>query len=300
MATQKKLPKTRVAKSTAIKRGAKFDWKVIVGISVVLVAALGYLYVRLSRAAGGDLSWNLSAATNVVVVAGEKAQKADGRAGVGTLSVSGNQFAAAEAPYHRSSKRNGSQYCVEGYAASTATVGVETADYSMNGRNLLGVTHQTGSPARVSRGNFSVCSYVNDHVLTNISNPLTRIRASIVSDNNAGRSYIFRVYTVGLGIGGTTPTPNVTPAPPVASNSTLCQGQNVFGLGSQGDCVRLIQQQLVNLGYNIGSRGVDGYFGQDTVNAVKAYQNKAGLPVDGAVGVQTWNSMFGNNPARKN
>ncbi|MCC7543787.1 peptidoglycan-binding protein [bacterium] len=102
---------------------------------------------------------------------------------------------------------------------------------------------------------------------------------------------------------GAKPAPTLEPtqsAPPVAPTPVgLCGGLNAFGIGNQGPCVSLIQQQLKNLGYNIGSSGVDGVYGQDTANAVKVYQQKAGLAQDGVVGPQTWNSMFGSNPARK-
>ena len=55
--------------------------------------------------------------------------------------------------------------------------------------------------------------------------------------------------------------------------------------GSQGDDVKYLQETLKGLGYAIG---VDGIFGQETDKAVREYQKKNGLSVDGIVGPQTW------------
>lgn len=50
--------------------------------------------------------------------------------------------------------------------------------------------------------------------------------------------------------------------------------------------VRLVQQRL-------GVQPANGRFGPLTEAAVKAYQRRAGLEVDGIVGPQTWTSLFG-------
>lgn len=61
--------------------------------------------------------------------------------------------------------------------------------------------------------------------------------------------------------------------------------------GSRGQPVADIQQKLKQMGYDIGS--VDGIFGQKTLAAVKAFQKAQGLPVDGIVGPNTWQALFG-------
>ncbi len=55
--------------------------------------------------------------------------------------------------------------------------------------------------------------------------------------------------------------------------------------GSSGSGVRQIQQKLKNWGYYSGS--VDGIFGSATETAVKNFQSRNGLTVDGICGVQT-------------
>lgn len=58
--------------------------------------------------------------------------------------------------------------------------------------------------------------------------------------------------------------------------------------GSSGEDVRKLQKTLNSVGYNLQ---VDGIFGAKTQSAVRSYQQKNGLSVDGIVGVNTWNSL---------
>lgn len=59
--------------------------------------------------------------------------------------------------------------------------------------------------------------------------------------------------------------------------------------GSRGEEVRKIQTKLKNWGYYSGS--VDGVYGWQTENAVKSFQKKNGLTVDGVAGEKTLNAM---------
>lgn len=65
--------------------------------------------------------------------------------------------------------------------------------------------------------------------------------------------------------------------------------------GSKGEYVKILQQKLADLGYNIGKSGVDGDFGSATLAAVKAFQKDRGLKVDGVVGEKTWEALNGSN-----
>lgn len=60
-------------------------------------------------------------------------------------------------------------------------------------------------------------------------------------------------------------------------------------LGSTGPNVQLVQSLLNRIGYNAGP--VDGYYGQQTLLAVQAFQRNYGLTPDGAVGPATWAVM---------
>ena len=65
-------------------------------------------------------------------------------------------------------------------------------------------------------------------------------------------------------------------------------------LGSQGADVSALQEILNKNGYSLS---VDGIFGEKTQTAVKDYQQKNGLDVDGIVGVNTWTSLDGGSSA---
>ena len=59
--------------------------------------------------------------------------------------------------------------------------------------------------------------------------------------------------------------------------------------GSRETEVRTIQEKLKRWGYYSGS--VDGIYGSQTVSAVKSFQKKNGLTVDGIAGTQTLKAM---------
>ena len=61
--------------------------------------------------------------------------------------------------------------------------------------------------------------------------------------------------------------------------------------GSRGASVRECQTLLEQAGYSVGTYGIDGDFGKDTLAAVKAFQQDHGLKVDGIVGPQTWAAL---------
>lgn len=56
--------------------------------------------------------------------------------------------------------------------------------------------------------------------------------------------------------------------------------------GSRGNDVKYLQQMLTSNGYNAGA--ADGIFGAKTLDAVKMFQLKNGLSIDGIVGQKTW------------
>lgn len=60
--------------------------------------------------------------------------------------------------------------------------------------------------------------------------------------------------------------------------------------GARGNLTKWIQRKLNYLGYNSGE--ADGIFGDKTLAAVKDFQNKNGLAVDGIVGRNTWNKLI--------
>ena len=61
--------------------------------------------------------------------------------------------------------------------------------------------------------------------------------------------------------------------------------------GDRGEYVTLAQTELIQKGYDCGSWGADGKFGEATENAVKRFQRDCGLTTDGVIGPETWEAL---------
>lgn len=67
--------------------------------------------------------------------------------------------------------------------------------------------------------------------------------------------------------------------------------------GADNDWVKVLQYRLNGLSYNeyfnlpAGFLSTDGQFGQNTYNAVVAFQQQSGLIANGVVGTQTWSML---------
>lgn len=75
------------------------------------------------------------------------------------------------------------------------------------------------------------------------------------------------------------------PGPKTLAGCPTCK------MGARGNITKWIQTKLNNLGYNCGA--ADGIFGQNTKNAVIAFQRAKGLGADGIVGPNTWSKLLG-------
>ena len=62
---------------------------------------------------------------------------------------------------------------------------------------------------------------------------------------------------------------------------------DIMRLGTSGEAVRQLQENLIKLGYNCGPDGADGDYGRNTVAAVKKFQKDNGLEADGEAGPMT-------------
>ena len=69
-------------------------------------------------------------------------------------------------------------------------------------------------------------------------------------------------------------------------------------IGNTGEYVTLLQTKLIQLGYDLGSYGADGKFGNKTFEAVRQFQKAHGLIVDGVVGPMTWDALDSSEPAK--
>ncbi|EGL84281.1 Peptidoglycan-binding domain 1 protein [Caldalkalibacillus thermarum TA2.A1] len=71
-------------------------------------------------------------------------------------------------------------------------------------------------------------------------------------------------------------------ASPRASSSSI-----LLRFGDKGEAVRKLQQDLIAAGEKLPKYGADGHFGAETEAAVKSFQAKHGLTVDGIAGPKT-------------
>ena len=68
------------------------------------------------------------------------------------------------------------------------------------------------------------------------------------------------------------------------NNNHNNNSSTLLKVGSRGAAVQDVQKKLVALGYNVGSTGADGIFGNATKNAVIKFQGSVGISKDGIVG----------------
>lgn len=101
---------------------------------------------------------------------------------------------------------------------------------------------------------------------------------------------------------------NVTDLPPKeeivqggeTNGKTYKLGDRVLRRGSNGDDVKDLQSKLLYYGYNLGntgpnSNGVDGKFGPKTDEAVRSFQEDAGIKVDGLYGPESHKALMNFN-----
>ncbi len=88
----------------------------------------------------------------------------------------------------------------------------------------------------------------------------------------------------------------------VQTGHTTTQSSNIplLRLGSKGTNVMLLQQKLIELGYDLGPDGADGDFGAKTMAALMKFQEDYGLEVDGVFGQETFAAMSNACPAGSN
>ncbi|WP_027625516.1 N-acetylmuramoyl-L-alanine amidase [Clostridium lundense] len=100
------------------------------------------------------------------------------------------------------------------------------------------------------------------------------------SNSDDCNTYDFKSLQHEIGV-----TEDNIPGPITLSNCPLTK------IGAKGNIIKWIQNRLNYLGFNCGI--VDGDFGSKTLAAIKAFQCKYGLDVDGIIGQNTWKKLLG-------
>ena len=164
---------------------------------------------------------------------------------------SGSALCSASAQYY---KNNGAWYTVP-------QPGDQAFFYISGGINHTGIVETVnGSQFTTIEGNTSDMVarrtyYINSSTVAGFGRP----KWSLVTNGNI------------------TPAPTPTPTP----TPTLLK------VGSRGEAVKILQENLIKLGYDCGPDGADGQFGYNTLKAVAKFQKENNLEVDGVVGPLT-------------
>lgn len=84
-------------------------------------------------------------------------------------------------------------------------------------------------------------------------------------------------------------------APAQAAPEPTGEMRRQLSYGMQGEAVKTMQERLIEQGYSLAPYGADGHFGAVTLAAVRLFQRREGLAVDGIVGPKTWAALEGAN-----
>ena len=90
--------------------------------------------------------------------------------------------------------------------------------------------------------------------------------------------------------------PYVEPVPvpaPVEQDVVIPIQVRMLRRGMKGADVKTLQAALITYGFSCGTAGADGYFGNATAAALRKFQTKYGLGVDGIAGNATWSKLLG-------
>ena len=90
--------------------------------------------------------------------------------------------------------------------------------------------------------------------------------------------------------------PYVEPVPvpaPVEQDVVIPIQVRMLRRGMKGADVKTLQAALITYGFSCGTAGADGDFGSATDAALRKFQTKYGLGVDGIAGTTTWSKLLG-------
>ena len=169
----------------------------------------------------------------------------------------------------------------------TVTSGYRCATHNKNVGGATGSRHSKGdaadivvsgvTPAEVAKYAESIGIKGIGLYETNADGHFTHIDTRDVKSFWYGQAQAKRTT-----FGGGSTTTETTPVTPTSNNLVF---------GSEGDRVKTLQENLIKLGYDLGKTGADGDFGTKTLTAVKDFQQKHNLKVDGIVGPATENAI---------
>lgn len=113
------------------------------------------------------------------------------------------------------------------------------------------------------------------------------------ADGVAGKGTYAILFSENALKAGTTPTPVPTATPKPEATDSSSVAWPVLRKNDSGENVAQLQEALIELGYLTGK--ADGNYGDQTVEAVKAFQKANGLTQDGTAGEETQKKLYGGS-----
>ena len=137
---------------------------------------------------------------------------------------------------------------------------------------------------------YSAGEYSHTGIVTEVQNGSVTTVEGNSSDQVAKRKYAANdPRIVGYGVPKWELATGEAGSTATTSQETIAVAKpaEILRKGSMGVKVKELQNNLIRLGYDLGSYGADGDFGNDTLKAVMKFQQDHGLEVDGQVGPKT-------------
>ena len=110
-----------------------------------------------------------------------------------------------------------------------------------------------------------------------------------------GSNYIYaygRPNYDGTGLTNEVTNTPATPSKPAVNGGKCEVTVDELSKGSEGAQVKSAQLLLIGNGFSCGKYGADGEFGSGTLAAVRNFQRKHNLTVDGIIGANTWSKLL--------
>lgn len=199
-----------------------------------------------------------------------------------------------EAFYGVGSDKNGSKGMAEAIEKEIEAIGQNSrgckTKKQKNGRDYFGFIRETKMPAVICEGCF-----VDNKADAAQFDTAAELKAYGEAVAKGVISWLEATGKVKKQAAKPVTTPPAKPAAPAAKpaqQSTVKIELPVLQQGAKGDSVKAMQHLIIGAGINCGTTGADGSFGPVTDKAVRRYQQKHGLTVDGSCGPATWTSLL--------
>lgn len=166
--------------------------------------------------------------------------------------------------------------------------GITKVSYSAPGYNVVGFQYTSKAIIKGSNGYIDMNDFYEGILLNKVDTSINNINSSI-NKNVDWLSEYLKSWNWKEWVGKLQRTIGVN-IDKIVGPITL-KACTLLKKGMYGELVKRLQEVLKAYGFNCGD--IDGIFGDNTYNAVVAFQKSRGLVADGIVGQNTWRKILG-------